>query len=242
MNDDAPGTVPQLRKAGPAPSDREWDAQRVRATLDGDDHAFAELFQRYRERVYRIAFRFTRDHDEAMDLTQTTFIKVHQRLSSYREESAFATWLSRIATNCGIDHVRAKKRQAKVNLDDAPELTDQVLPEEGQAGPRLGPGAQYEQAELGKAIQRAVDDLSEKHRSVFVLHCVEGTPYKEIASILDISIGTVMSRLFHARRYLRKSLSSYLGDAQLRTLLGEEAESEKTKKKTTKKKRVGETS
>ena len=85
-------------RAGPEPVE-----DLVRRTLDGDDDAFAEIFRRYRERVYRVSFRFTRDHDDAMELTQTTFIKVHRSLGSYREESSFATWLSRVATNCGID-------------------------------------------------------------------------------------------------------------------------------------------
>ena len=196
------------------------DVQRlVRRTLAGDDDAFAELFRRFRDRVYRICFRFTRDHDDAMDLTQTVFIKVHRSLASYREESAFSSWIARVATNCGIDLVRTRKREATVALELTSELTDAALPAAGLSGPRPGPAAHLEGTELRAAIGAALDDLSEKHRSVFVLHCVDGMPYKEIAATLEISIGTVMSRLFHARRYLRKSLAPYLGEARVRTLL-----------------------
>jgi RNA polymerase sigma-70 factor (ECF subfamily) len=229
MNDGPGKSVPETRTGGPSPSVAETQAvvqELVRRTLDGDDRAFAELFERYRQKIFRISFRFTRDYDDAMDLVQTTFIKVHRSLDSYRAESSFATWISRVATNCGIDLTRQRKRQAKVNLDDAMELADEALLDAGQGGPRLSPSAEVSNAELGETIRKAVEDLSEKHRSVFVLHCVEGTPYKAIAEILGISIGTVMSRLFHARRYLRKALAPYLGETRLRELVGEPAEEE----------------
>jgi RNA polymerase sigma-70 factor (ECF subfamily) len=97
------------------------------------------------------------------------------------------------------------------------------------AAPARSPGAAALDAELGSALKAAVEALSEKHRSVFVLHCVEGMPYQAIADTLEISIGTVMSRLFHARRYLRKSLAPYLGEARVRSLLkGQEDELEAT--------------
>jgi len=224
MNDGESPSVSGSDVAGPQDADPVPGL--VHRSLSGDDEAFAQIFGLFRERIYRIAFRFTHDHDDAMDLTQTTFIKVHRSLSSYREESSFSTWISRIATNCGIDWVRAKKREGKVGLDDAPELPTASLPDSGLSGPRPGPARSVEQAELGEAIREAVDALSEKHRSVFVLHCVEGTPYKDIAEILDISIGTVMSRLFHARRYLRRSLEPYLGESRVRTLLKHEEERE----------------
>lgn len=229
MNDGPRKSVPEARTSGPSPSAeaaQEEVQELVRRTLEGDDRAFSELFERYRQKVYRISFRFTRDYDDAMDLVQTTFIKVHRSLDSYRAESSFSTWISRVATNCGIDLVRQRKRQAKVNLDDAMELSDEALLDSGQGGPRLSPVAEVANSELGEAIRLAVEDLSEKHRSVFVLHCVQGTAYKEIAEILGISIGTVMSRLFHARRYLRKSLAPHLGEARLRELLGDQADEE----------------
>ena len=223
MNDRSRQAVPPSR----ADASREGaDAERdevhalVQRTLAGDDDAYAEIFRRYRGKVHRICFRFTRDADEAMDLLQTVFIKAHRSLASYREEASFATWISRVATNCGIDHVRAKKREAKVELDDA-ALEESTAAELVMSRPQ-SPGAALEGQELGRAIHEAVDALSEKHRTVFVLHCVEGMPYQAIADTLEISIGTVMSRLFHARRYLRKSLAPYLGDAQVRTLLRHE--------------------
>ncbi len=231
MNDGPAKSVPEARTGGSPPSAEEARKEvqeLVRRTLDGDDWAFAQLFERFRQKVYRISFRFTRDYDDAMDLVQTVFIKVHRSLDSYREEASFATWVSRIATNCGIDLIRQRKRQAKVNLDDAKELAEEALVDARQGGPRLSPAAEATNAELGEAIRQAVEDLSDKHRSVFVLHCVEGTPYKEIAETLGISIGTVMSRLFHARRYLRKSLAPYLGETRMRELLGDDPKEETT--------------
>ena len=162
-----------------------------------------------------------------MDLVQTTFIKVHRSLGSYREESSFATWIARVTTNCGIDHVRARKREGRASLDESVETEAAVGSEAFTGGPSRGPGSAVLDKELAGALREAIADLSEKHRSVFVLHCVEGMPYQGIADTLQISIGTVMSRLFHARRYLRKSLAPYLGEARVRSLLrGQESEIE----------------
>ena len=232
------GTGARPGRAGaPSPAAREEAAREeaqvihdlVQKCLAGDDDAFADIFKRYRDKVYRICWRFTRDHDEAMDLVQMTFIKVHRSLASYREESSFSTWIARVATNCGIDHIRSRDRQGKVELDESIE-SDVAPGSEAAMGmaPR-GPAAAALDRELADALKAAVEGLSEKHRSVFVLHCVEGMAYQAIADTLEISIGTVMSRLFHARRYLRKALAPYLGEARVRTLLkGQEDELEAT--------------
>lgn len=229
MNDRRPTSVPPPRTGAPLPGpgdgDREEMRELVRRALNGDEQAHAEIFKRYREKVFRIAWRFTRDADDAMDLTQTTFIKAFRSLGSYREESSFATWIARVATNCGIDWVRAKKREGQVPLDEAHDVSEEA--QATPSSPRPGPAGALLDRELGRAIQGALADLSEKHRTVFVLHCVEGMPYQSIADTLRISVGTVMSRLFHARRYLRKSLAPYLGEARVRTLLkGQEDEAD----------------
>jgi RNA polymerase sigma-70 factor (ECF subfamily) len=220
-----PPRAPLPARSEAAQDERDVVNDLVRRSVAGDDAAFSEIFKRFKDKVYRIAWRFTHDHDEAMDLVQTVFIKVHRSLDSYREESSFATWIARVTTNCGIDHVRSRKREGRVDLDEAVE-TEAAAGAEGFTGsPQRGPGAAVLDKELARALHEAVGELSEKHRSVFVLHCVEGMPYQGIADTLQISIGTVMSRLFHARRYLRKSLAPYLGEARVRSLLrGQEAE------------------
>lgn len=223
MNDRPKKSVPLSRPDAPRDGAAGDDDVKglVERSLAGDDEAFAEIFRRYRGRVHRICFRFTRDNDETMDLVQTVFIKAHRSLASYREESSFATWLSRVATNCGIDHVRAKKREGRVDLEE--DVVEASADADLVMGRRSSPAAALEASELGRAIQDAVSELSDKHRSVFLLHCVEGMPYQAIADTLEISVGTVMSRLFHARRYLRKSLAPHLGEARVRTLLRHEA-------------------
>jgi len=219
------GPAPRALPPGSPEDDRQVVLDLVRATLDGDDAAFSELFRRFRDKVYRICFRFTRDHDEAMDVLQTTFIKVHRSLSSYREESSFATWISRVATNACIDHVRAKRREGQVELDESVDTEAAAGGEALSPARALAPSGAALNSELGAAIQDALEKLSDKHRAVFTLHCVEGMSYQAIADTLQISIGTVMSRLFHARRYLRRSLAPYLGEARVRTLLrGQEDE------------------
>ena len=202
-----------------ATDDRDLVAGLVQRTLAGDDDAYAEIFKRFRDKVYRICFRFTGDHDETMDLVQTVFIKVHRSLASYREESSFSTWIARVATNVGIDHVRLRKREGRVELDE--EMEDDVAVGAEAIAPRSGldPAAAALNAELGVKVREAIEGLSEKHRTVFNLHCVEGMPYQTIADTLRISIGTVMSRLFHARRNLRKALTPYLDEVRVRALL-----------------------
>jgi RNA polymerase sigma-70 factor (ECF subfamily) len=217
--------APRALPPGATDDDRQVVADLVRAALEGDDTAFAELFRRFRDKVYRICFRFTRDHDEAMDVLQTTFIKVHRSLSSYREESSFATWISRVATNACIDHVRARRREGQVELDESVDTEAAAGGEALSPVRALAPSGAALNRELGTAIQEALDKLSDTHRMVFTLHCVEGMSYQAVADTLQISIGTVMSRLFHARRYLRRSLAPYLGEARVRTLLrGQEGE------------------
>jgi RNA polymerase sigma-70 factor (ECF subfamily) len=184
------------------PSDLSTQADDVlvRAAQGGSLEAFEELVARHRDKVYARAYMMVHNEDLALDLAQDAWIKAWQRLASFAGESSFATWLTRITINVVLDHLRRTKR---FRVQELPEDD-----EDGAAFERLLPAVEpkraegLERAELRRQIEAAMAQLTPEHRTVLVLHEFEGMQYKEIARTVGISIGTVMSRLFYARRRL----------------------------------------
>ena len=190
------------------PSVREADRELVEAILAGDAGAYRGIVERYQARVYRMLCGMVRDPEEAHDLTQEAFIKAYKNLDRFRLESSFYTWLYRIATNVGIDHIRRRKKRQHSEFDEAVATRDSA----GGIDPMHGrddPGKNLERKQLKDRIFDAMDELSPEHRQIILLREVEGFSYQEIAETMEIPEGTVMSRLFYARR-------------KLQTLLGEE--------------------
>ena len=147
-----------------------------------------------------------------MDITQEAFIKVHRHLGRFQGSSSFYTWLYRIVVNLCIDHVRKASRSSTVDFDDSIDHRRAAAESGGRiaATPIAAPDTELKRKELNAEIRRAVERLSEKHRQVIVLREFEGLAYKEIADILEISVGTVMSRLHHARQNLQSALRRYM--------------------------------
>lgn len=189
------------------PSDAE-DALKVAEFLAGDVRAFEFLFDKYRERVYRLAYRFLRNREDALEVTQDVFLRVYLGISKFKTQSKFFTWLYRIAVNRAIDFARSK-RSSKLK-----EAEEEILELVAQPSPRREPAPDPSQVaadrELAEEIRKAVAGLSEKHRTVFLLHAAEHLSYREIAAVLGCSIGTVMSRLFYARKRLQRILGRKL--------------------------------
>ncbi|MEA1926636.1 MAG: sigma-70 family RNA polymerase sigma factor [Candidatus Auribacterota bacterium] len=185
------------------------DFQLVRAAGDGDQEAFGELVRKYQGKIYGLAYGMVGNHADADDLAQEIFLKTYRNITKFRFKSSFYTWLYRIALNTIIS------RRKKLHRDSHLELKPQVLDIEGSRylSPRLG-GAKGDRAlsrkEMKKAIHRAIDNLSDKHKEVVVMHDIEGMPHKEIAKILSISEGTVRSRLHYARERLQKELEEWI--------------------------------
>jgi len=192
---------------GPRDSDRRArerarDAELVRRVLAGDRSAFGEIYEHHRRKVFKIAYGMTRTEDDALDVVQETFLKAHRNLARFEGRSALGTWLCQIATHQAIDLARRRKvRQA--------EPLDERLVGGETAG--QSPRGKAQESELRDALDRALGELSEKHRTVFVLYSVEHLSYKEIAEVLGISLGTVMSRLFYARKNLQRRLAEFSG-------------------------------
>ena len=163
----------------------------------GDFLAFEELVRRFRNDVFRLAYYFVRDREEAWDLSQEVFIKVHRSLGRFRGEANFKTWLLRITANQCKDYLK-KRRLPTVAFDDR-------IRAERPSG-RLGPRRALEAQEIGEAIQAALQKLPHKHRTAFVLREFEGLTYEEMAQVMQCSLGTVMSRLHHARKKMQRAL------------------------------------
>jgi RNA polymerase sigma-70 factor (ECF subfamily) len=174
------------------------DEALVNAARHGELEAFEELVFRHRDPIYARAFSMTRNEDDAVDLSQEAWIKGWQRLGQFQGESSFTTWMTRIVINLCLDHLRRQKRH---RTDSIEELDDEGGGVERQMPVvTVNPTAGLERAELRKKIDEALDQLSAEHRTVLVLHEFEDLEYKEIAKTVGCSMGTVMSRLFYARR------------------------------------------
>lgn len=166
----------------------------------GDRGAFGELVRLHREGVVNVVYRMCGDANLAEDAAQEAFIRAWQHLPGYRPQSAFRNWVYRIATNAALDVLRRERETVDV---DALPLSD----------PGSGPETTVEDRERGAYVRQAVLDLPEASRAVLVLREYEGLSYREIADVLSIPIGTVMSRLNYARNWLRERLSPYLEEA-----------------------------
>lgn len=178
----------------------------------GDPAAFRALVVRYQRKVYAVALGIVKDPDQAWDVAQEAFVRVHQHLAEFKGESAFSTWVFRIATHLGIDSVRRERTRSRDDLEEADEA---ALAEggEGILATALGTNPQESalRRELAGKIGEALSRLPEKHRTILVLREVEGLSYEELAERLQIHKGTVMSRLFHARRKMQALLRRYAG-------------------------------
>ena len=188
------------------------DEELVRASKRGKTEAYEELVFRHRDKIYARAFSMLRNEDEALDLSQEAWVKGWQRLKQFKGDASFTTWMTRITINLCLDHLRKRKRQATDSLEQIEDERGGV--ERHITVETFNPTERMEQEELRAEIDLAMEKLSYEHRSVLLLHEFEGMEYKEIAKAMHCSIGTVMSRLFYARRRLGKLMISYKKDRQ----------------------------
>jgi RNA polymerase sigma-70 factor (ECF subfamily) len=170
----------------------------VQAARTGDMVAFEELVARHRDKIYARAYTMMRNEDEALDLSQEAWVKGWQRLVQFQGESSFTTWMTRIVINLCLDQLRKKKRQRAESIEELDEESGGV--ERQMPVVTVNPTERLERGELRARIDEALGKLSAAHRTVLVLHEFEHMEYKNIAKTMSCSIGTVMSRLFYARR------------------------------------------
>lgn len=182
------------------------DIDLVKRSQAGDTRAFDTLVTRYRGRIYAMTYHLIQNESEAWDLAQEAFIKAWRALPNFKLDAAFYTWLYRIAHNVTYDWLRKKKIQGDGEFDD--ERTEHRAAVGAETAPKgdLAPDTALRNAEVGARIQEAIARLSPEHRQVIVLREVEGMAYEEIAALVPCSLGTVMSRLFYARKKLQEQL------------------------------------
>ncbi len=186
--------------------DAAGHADIVSRAQGGDQEAFSALYKQHKKHVFSICIRMVRDFSLAEDLTQDTFMQVHRKLTSFRGDSGFGTWLHRLAVNTVLMHLR-KRALTLVSLD---HLMDNV--HEERAGRRFGTRDLSQAGAVDRlTINRAVATMAPGYRSVFLLHDVQGFDHGEIASMLKCSSGTTKSQLHKARRVLRGALTTQTG-------------------------------
>ena len=177
----------------------------VKAAQSGDMAAFEELVARHRDKIYARAFSMLRNEDDAIDLSQEAWVKGWQRLHQFQGDASFATWMTRIVINLCLDQLRKNKRIKNESIDEMNEETGGVERQMPVITPNPTEG--LERSELRQRIDKALAQLSYEHRTVLILHEFEELEYKLIAKKMGCSIGTVMSRLFYARRKLAALLA-----------------------------------
>lgn len=176
------------------------DQECVLRAQRGEGRAFSELVTRYQDRVYRFLLRLTRSQDDALDLTQDTFMRAYQGIDRWRPDALFRTWLFRIARNVAFDRLRRDKRVEFVELDEELDVAD----------PAAGPEAVVETAQRYRLLEASLERLPAEHREILLLREIEEMSYDDIAQVLDLHIGTVKSRLARARAALLERMQSRL--------------------------------
>lgn len=180
------------------------EAGLVARSRGGDTLAFDELVTRYRDRIHMHVYQIVRNEEDALDLTQEAFVRAWRSLSRFDGKSRFSSWLYRIATNAAIDLCRRRRNRPQTEIDGGPMMIDAASRTTPSRDP--APGDAMDHREIRRRVEAAFLDLSPEHRAVVVLKEIEDLSYDEIAARIGCSIGTVMSRLFYARKKLQSLL------------------------------------
>lgn len=191
-------------------TEREIDAALVRRAQAGEKRAFELLVSKYQRRILRLLGRILHNQSDVEDIAQETFLKAYRALPKFRNESAFYTWLYRIAVNTARNHISSKHNQVFVS--------DQIESQDGETFSLLDnltdgetPETHMHNREIVEALQEALEELPDQLRQAIVLRELEGLSYDEIATAMDCPVGTVRSRIFRAREAISERLKSLLG-------------------------------
>ncbi|SDX36836.1 RNA polymerase sigma-70 factor, ECF subfamily [Allochromatium warmingii] len=189
-------------------TERHPDHELVNRAQSGDKRAFDLLVLKYQQKVSHLISRYVRDTADVMDVTQEAFIKAYRALPGFRGESAFYTWLYRIAVNTVKNHLVAQGRRPPA--DDIEAEVAEQLDMGGRLREQATPERQVLTDEIAATVQHALDDLPDDLRTAIVLRELEGLSYEEIATAMNCPIGTVRSRIFRAREAIDKRLRPLL--------------------------------
>jgi RNA polymerase sigma-70 factor (ECF subfamily) len=172
--------------------------------IKGDDNAFGQLVNQYKERIYRVVLRIVKNNEEAKDLAQEAFVMAYSNRQSFRADSSFYTWVYRIAVNLSLNYINRNRDRRSESIDDIqPSKLSTNQPDE------------LEKAELAQAISNSVDSLPPRQKTVFVLRHYEEKPYSQIAEIMSITVGAAKASYHQAVKKLKTALNSYLNEGRL---------------------------
>jgi RNA polymerase sigma-70 factor, ECF subfamily len=194
-------------------TDRDIDQQLVERVQRGDKAAFDLLVSKYQRKIFRLLSRLIRDQAEIEDIAQEAFIKAYRALPNFRGDSAFYTWLYRIAINTAKNHLVSKGRRAPTTTEA--DIEEAETFDHGDHLRDLNtPESMLVTKQVGEAVNRAIDELPEDLRTAIVLREIEGLSYEEIAESMSCPIGTVRSRIFRAREAIAQELKPVLDTAK----------------------------
>lgn len=178
--------------------------KRIKQVKKGDQDAFSDIVELYKDKVYQLCYRMLGNKHEAEDIAQEAFLRAYINIHSYNTDRKFSTWLYRIATNLSIDRLRKKKPDyyldAELSGTEGLTMYSQI-PAEGKL-----PEDEVESLEMREWVQNEIMDLPAKYRSAIVLKYIDELPLSEISEILDIPLGTVKTRIHRGREFLRKRI------------------------------------
>jgi RNA polymerase sigma-70 factor (ECF subfamily) len=199
-----PTDAPAVADFKPAAVANPSEAEALAQAQTGDHQAFAQLYSLHKRRIYSLCLRMVGNVAEAEDLTQEAFLQLHRKIATFRGDSAFSTWLHRLAINVVLMRLR-RKGLSLISLDEAMEPAPEERPGRSFGAPDLNLTGSIDRL----ALERAIANLPAGYRLIFVLHDIEGYEHNEIATMLDCSIGNSKSQLHKARLKLRDALRTY---------------------------------
>ncbi len=180
----------------------------ARKARDGDESAFDELVRLYHGKIYGLVYNMTSNKQDTEDLLQEIFTKAYTSLPKFKGNSSFYTWIYRIAINRSINFLKKRKKKQALSLDNV-EGGIERDPAYVELSSRESPVRDVGILELQERLNKALQTLSEKHRTVVVMHDIQGIPHNEIARTLGVSEGTLRSRLYYARQQLQTELAEF---------------------------------
>src|SRR5436309_856527 len=184
------------------------DQQLVARAQSGDAGAFDQLVVKYTPRLYGLVYNMTSNHEDTNDLLQDVFAKAYKAIRGFRGKSSFYTWIHSIAVNMTLNFLKKRSRRFQLSLDDV-DASIQNDKEFLEATASSSPVREADLSELQKRLNEAMMKLSDEHRAVVTMFHIQGMPHAEISKILNVSEGTVRSRLFYANRQLQNYLDEF---------------------------------
>jgi len=186
---------------------KQEEVELISRCQEGDQEALREIFNQYRDRVYRIAYGVVRHREEALDIVQEVFVKLFRSIENFKGKSTFYTYVYRTAMNTAIDHARKFKKSTSLSFEDEAE---RYLPDSAEKRPDQA--AMHK--ELGEKLKEALSKLPDDQRAALIFREVEGLSYQEMAEAMGCSIGTVMSRLHYGRKKMQQLLEPYVKEGR----------------------------